>query len=210
MSKIVDAHTGIYKLQKDSLFSEKEYLNNQEVNKNFMDVVAKRKALYADRIESGESEVSVPMGGSAFTDTQWKKLMESVDLAIAEMRYRIRVEKRASQIRQREKREKAKKLYKLRLRVREQIIHREISSNFYSLKIGRDGTFIVNNKVTSHQYTFVITNCRIQSNPKTGAIFLMSTEAYETTGCIEVDEVLKSMLERFFVMEELNTEELTT
>ena len=50
MSKIVDAHTGIYKLQKDSLFSEKEYLNNQEVNKNFMDVVAKRKELYADRI----------------------------------------------------------------------------------------------------------------------------------------------------------------
>lgn len=211
MNKILNAHTD-FCLNKANVSPGKELLSNQDLNENFLDIVAKRKELAADIVRGGESEVSTPMGGSTFTEKQWDKMMKSVDLAIQDMRDRIREQERYRQRRDKKKREKAKRLRNLRFRIREQIIHTEITSHYYSVEVGRNGTFVVCNKVTGHRYTFIETQCRVLKDQVSGKVFLVSTredEVYEKMGCIEVDEVLESMLKKFLEIEELEIEELT-
>lgn len=212
MNKIDNAHTDFYQIKKDNLSPGKELLTNQVLNENFMDIVARRKELAGEIVKSGETEVSTPMGGDTFTDKQWDKMMKSVDLAIQDMRDRIREQERYRQRRDKKKRENAKRLKNLRFRIKEQIIHTEITSHYYSVEVGRNGTFVVSNKVTGHRYTFIETQCRVQKDQVSGKIFLVSTQAdevYEKIGCIEVDEVLESMLREFLEFEDLETEELT-
>lgn len=105
MNKILNAHTD-FCLNKANVSPGKELLSNQDLNENFLDIVAKRKELAADIVRGGESEVSTPMGGSTFTEKQWDKMMKSVDLAIQDMRDRIREQERYRQRRDKKKREK--------------------------------------------------------------------------------------------------------
>lgn len=212
MNKVYNAHTEFYKIKKENLSTGKELLSNQSLNVNFMDLVAKRKELAEDIVRGRGTETSTPTGGDTYTDKEWDKMMKSVDLAIKDMRDRIREQERYRQRREKKKRENAKRLKNLRFRIREQVIHTEISSNHYSVKMGKYGTFVVYNKVTGHRYTFIETQCRVQKDQVSGKIFLVSTQAhevYEKVGCIEVDEVLESILRKFLEIEELETEELT-
>lgn len=50
-----------------------------DVSTQAKELIAERKAQILDKVRKGETEVSIAIGNSSFTETEWDKLMARID-----------------------------------------------------------------------------------------------------------------------------------
>ena len=80
--------------------------SSQSKNADYMELIANYKKEIFDKVKNNETEEEIPTGGASFTQSKWRKLMESVDEQIEDVKEQQ--EERAEQ--QKEKAE-AKRIY---------------------------------------------------------------------------------------------------
>lgn len=81
-------------------------LNGVEVTRSYArNAIKERKSEILDKLESGETEEKVQVGGAAYTEREWNKLMDEMDLAIDQMK-----EEQQEYLEQKQKEEETKKL----------------------------------------------------------------------------------------------------
>ena len=80
--------------------------SSQGKSTDYMELIANYKKEIFDKVKNNETEEEIQTGGASFTQSKWRKLMESVDQQIEDVREQQ--EKRAEQ--QQEKAE-AKRIY---------------------------------------------------------------------------------------------------
>lgn len=81
-------------------------LNGVNVTRSYArNAIKERKSEIIDKLESGETEEKVQMGGRAYSAREWKKLMSEVDTAIEDIK-----QEQKEYMEQKEKAEEAKKL----------------------------------------------------------------------------------------------------
>lgn len=87
-------------------YTGKPSTGSQSKNADYMELIANYKKEIFDKVKNNETEEEIPTGGASYTQSKWKKLMESVDQQIEDIKEQQ--EERAEQ--QKEKAE-AKRIY---------------------------------------------------------------------------------------------------
>lgn len=59
----------------------------------FSQLILEKKEEYLVRIQSGSSELSIPIGAGSYTETEWKKLLKNFDTVEEKIRKEIEEEK---------------------------------------------------------------------------------------------------------------------
>ncbi len=81
-------------------------LNGVEVTRSYArNAIRERKSEILNKLESGETEEKVQIGGAAYSEREWKKLMDDMDLAIDQIK-----EEQEQYLEMRDEQEAAKEL----------------------------------------------------------------------------------------------------
>ena len=76
----------IYSKNRDSSHGDRASQKGNAVRDLFFELVQEEREELEERIKSGDSEPRYQIGASSFTETEWKKLIKSVDDVQEEMR----------------------------------------------------------------------------------------------------------------------------
>lgn len=79
--------------------------SSQSKNVDYMELIANYKKEIFDKVKNNETEEEIQTGGASYTQSKWRKLMESVDQQIEDVR-----EKQEERAEQQQEKAEAKKI----------------------------------------------------------------------------------------------------
>ena len=80
--------------------------SSQSKNADYMELIANYKKEIYDKVKNNETEEEIQTGGASFTQSKWRKLMESVDQQIEDVR-----EQQKERAEQQKEKAEAKRIY---------------------------------------------------------------------------------------------------